>query len=210
MPNDNYPRGLIPLNWPDNVPVHWYRVSSAADIFLGQPVQRDSTGYVVGIGTPTGITVVLGVACGFGGVLKKGVATPDPFLDVSDLTPPTPSSDTGDRWVAVSDDPSQEYLIQEDTGGTALALADAGAGVDLLYRGAGANVVNGDTETGWANIEIDASTVGTTTAFLCVLQRLDDRVNSDGSENAVGDFAKWIVTFLRHQKAPFGVTSPLV
>ena len=209
MPNDNYPRGLIPINWP-NISSHWYRVSTAADIFLGEPVQRDSTGYIVGIGTPTGATMVMGVAVQFGGVLKRGLATPDPFLDVSDLTPPTPSSDTGDRWVRVSDDPSQEYFIQEDTGGTALALADAGAGIDLLYRGVNGTTVNGDVETGWSNIELDASTVATTTALLCVLQRLDDRVNSDGSENAVGDFAKWIVTFLRHQKAPFGVTSPLV
>ena len=198
MANDNVPRGLVPLNWP-NMPVHAYRVSTAADIYLGQPVQSPAAGYVVGIGTMTGVTQCIGVAVGFAGTLKRGLATNDPFLDVSDLTPPTPASDTGDRYVFVADNPNQEFVAQEDTGGTALTLAEAGAAVDMLFRGAGANVVTGNDDTGWATSEIDASSVVTTTGAFLRLSRLHDVVNADGTENAVGDFGKWIVTILHHQ-----------
>ena len=198
MANDNIPRGLVPLNWP-SMPVHYYRVSTLNDIYLGMAVQADATGYVVGVGTATGVTLAIGVAVGFAGTLKRGLATSDPYLDVSDLTPPTPSSDTGDRYVLVADSPNQEFLAQEDTEGTALSLAEAGAAVNMLFRGAGANVVTGNVDTGWATSEIDASSVVTTTGAFLRLSRLHDYVNSDGTENGVGDFGKWVVTLLHHQ-----------
>ena len=210
MANDNYPR-LMPLKPPgtQTVPANYYRVSTAADIFLGQPVAIAAAGYVVGIGTPTAATTVLGVAIGFAGVNQRGLATNDPYLDISDLTPPDPSSDTGDRYVLVSDDPSQEYLVQEDTGGTALTNAEIGASIDLIYRGAVGSAVNGNTDTGWANIEIDASSVVTTTAAFAQLLRVHNAINQDGTENAPGDYGKWVIKFLNPQKAGAGLT-PIV
>lgn len=209
MANDNNPRGLIPRDYPHHSG-HWYRVGTAADIYLGQPVQLDATGYVVGIGTATGVTLSIGVATNFAGVNKGGIATPDPFLDVSDLTPPSPTSDTGDRYVFVADDPEQLFIVQEDTGGTALALADNFSGVDLLYRGASGTAVNGNDNTGWANIEIDASTVVQTTAAFMQLMQLHDTTNTDGTANAVGDYAKWVVRLLHHNARGAAVALPVI
>ena len=220
MANDNNPRGLIPVNLGQgNLSAHYYRVSTGvganvADIYLGSPVLIDSDGFVKA-GSVTGALPVLGVALNFAGVLKRGLATNDPFLDSSDLAPPTPSSDTGDRWVLVSDDPNQEYLVQEDTGGTALALTDVGAACDLIYRGATATAPNGNADNGWANLELDASGVVATLSAPVQILRLHDAVNSDGTENAVGDYAKWVVKFLHPQKAGdgfniAGYTGPIV
>ena|SRR3990167_7352617 len=206
MANDNIPRGFIPLNLTAK-DVHYYRVSTATDIYVGSPVTLLANGYV-SAATATGVTPVLGVAWGFAGTLKRGLATSDPFLDASDLTPPTPSSDTGDRWIGVIDNPNVEFLVQEDTGGTALALADVGAATDFIYRGATAIATNGNTDTGWANVELDASGVVTTTAAQCQILRLADLVNSDGTENAVGDYAKWIVRFFHHQKVAGLIAQP--
>ena len=199
MANDNFPRGLFPINFNLNQ-AHYYRVDTATDIFLNQPVTIPAAGFVVGAATAgaSGL-VLLGVAVGFAGTLKRGLATNDPFLDVSDLAPPTPSSDTGDRYVLVADDPNQEFMVQEDTGGTALALADIGAAADVIYRGAG-GVVDGNVDTGLSSLELDASTVAAGTAGSWTILRLHDVVNSDGTENAVGDYAKWIVRITHHQK----------
>lgn len=199
MANDNFPRGFVPLNF--NIQqAHYYRVDSTSDIYVGQAVAIPAAGYVVGAATGTNV-VVLGVAVGFAGTLKRGLATNDPFLDASDLAPPTPSSDTGDRYILVADNATQEFYIQEDTGGTALALADIGASVNVLYRGAVGNTVAGNADTGLASLELDASTVSAAgTDGLVTLLRLHDYVNTDGTENAVGDYAKWVVRFTHHQK----------
>lgn len=194
MANDDIPRGLIPLNLERPGQVHYYRASTSTDIYIGDPVHLAPTGYVT-IASATLMVPVLGVAVGFAGTLKRGLATNDPYFDVSDLAPPTPASDTGDRWIAVADDPNLEFLIQEDTGGTALALADVGASCDLVRR-----TDVGNEDTGWANIELDASTIAATTAAMMIVERLADLVNSDGTENAVGDYAKWVVRILHHQK----------
>ena len=201
MANDNDPRGLLPANLGQgNVQSHYYRVHTggSTDFYLGCPVTLTAAGYVQ-VASPTLMVAMLGVALGFAGVLKRGLATPDPFLDVSDLIPPSPASDTGDRWILVADDPNQEFIVQEDTGGTALALADVGAACDLIYRGPTAIAVNGNADSGWANLELDDSGVVTTTAAPVVILGLHDVVNTDGTENAVGDYGKWVVTILHHQ-----------
>ena len=201
MSNDDLVRGLVPVNLGQgNLSAHYYLVDSSADIYLGQPLILPAAGYAIS-GT-TGNSVIaqyLGVAIGFAGTQKRGLATPDPFLDASDLAPPSPSSDTGDRYVLVADDPNQEFVIQEDTGGTAIALADINNSVGLLYRGTG-NAVTGNADTGWATLEIDASSVSTGTANGLQILGLFDGVNSDGTNNAVGDFAKWTVKILHHQR----------
>ncbi len=205
MANDNFPRGLVPLNWP-NMPVRYYRVSTATDIFLGMPVAIDANGFVSAIDASTaGAVNVLGVAVGFAGTLKRGIATNDPYLDVSDLTPPDPSSDTGDRYVLVADDPNQEYVIQGDTGGTLAGAAAIGNAATLIFRAS-----SGNTTTGWANLELDASTNVTTTAGVVLLLRGHDAINSDGTENTLGaNYAKWIVKTLMSQKVGLQLPAPV-
>lgn len=199
MANDNYARGLVPVNRRP-ISANYYRVSTAADIYIGQPVIIPAAGYVVTATVATDNSVVLGVAIGFAGTLKRGVATPAPFLDVSQLTPPVPASDTGDRFVLVADDPNQEFYVQEDTGGTALALADIGASIHLIYRGVAGGEVTGNTDTGQVTAELDASSVAATTAGMFTVLRLHDGVESDGTNTAVGDYAKWVVRITHHQK----------
>ena len=46
MANDNYARGLFPINFNPKADAHYYRASTAgADIFLGQPVDLVSAAY---------------------------------------------------------------------------------------------------------------------------------------------------------------------
>ena len=205
MANDNSPRGLQPVNLGQGAnAVGYYRVSTggSTDMYTGCPVTLLASGYVV-VASPTLMVPILGVAVGFAGPNKRGLAIPQgaAFLDVSQLIPPSPASETGDRYVLVAHDPQQLFLIQEDTGGTALALADVGAWCDAIYRGATAIAVNGDADNGWANIELDASGVVTTTAAPLRILGLADTVNTDGTNNAVGDYAKWIVQVGHHQRA---------
>ena len=189
MANDNFPRGLRPLNWP-MVPQNWYRVDTAVDIFLGMPVDLSSTGYVVPAGVNSaGAINILGAAVGFAGTQKRGLATNDPYLDVSDLAPPTPSSDTGDRYVLVTDSPNQEYVIQGDSGGTLATITAAGECVTLLYR-----ATSGNVDTGYANLEFDASTNAASGSGQVTLLRAHDYVNTDGTENTLGaNYQQWVV-----------------
>jgi hypothetical protein len=195
MANDDIPRGLIPLNLNRPSQVHYYRANTGNDIYIGDLVILADSGYVTKASDNTAMVPALGVAVGFAGTKKAGLAGTDPFFDGSDFAPPTPTSDTGDRYVAVADDPNIEFLVQEDTGGTALTLADVGASCDLIHR-----TTVGNTDSGWANLELDASDIAATTGGSMMILRLADLVNSDGSENAVGDYAKWVVRILHHQK----------
>ena len=207
MANDNYPRGLFPVNWP-SMSAHYYRADTTNDIFLGQPVDFDSTGYVVNslITTSNGQQEYLGVAVGFAGPLKRGLATDDPYLDASDLTTLATGLETGDRWVLVADDPTQEFILQADTGGTLATLAAAGEAGVLIYRTGG----SGNTTTGWANLEFDASSNGTGTNNCVQLLKLHDVVNVDGTENTAGaNYAKWVVKFLNHRKVGITVGGPV-
>lgn len=189
MANDNFPRGLYPVNFP-YIPGSWYRVDTAADIFLGMPVDLSSTGYVVPVGVNTaGAVTILGAAMGFAGPLKRGLASNQPYLKSTDLIPPSPSSDTGDRFVWVTDSPTQEYIVQGDTGGTLATLTAAGEVVTLLYR-----TTSGNTNSGYANLEFDASTNVAQGSGQVTLLRLHDQPNQDGTENTAGaNFQKWIV-----------------
>ncbi len=203
MANTNIPRGLVPINLNDT-DAHYYAVSTAADIYLGQPVQLQASGYVVGTSGQAAIPL-LGVAIGFAGARKTGLGSDTPHLDVSAINPTRDGS--GDRYVLVADNPDQEFMVQEDSGGTALTQAAAGAAINDIFRGAAAATATGRTDTGWATLEIDASSVVATTNAAYQLLRYHDVVNDDGTENGSGDYAKWIVRILHHQKASPNVTT---
>lgn len=195
MANDDDPRGLIPLNL-NAKNVHYYVVNTGHDIYIGQPVAINTEGFVRG-GSGVTQATLLGVAVGFAGVNKAGLAVDAPFLDVSKLD--TAKDGSGDRYVAVADDPAQEFIVQEDTGGTALVMSNIPGLVDDVFRGT-ALLANGNSNTGWCNIEIDADTISTDSTASYQILRLHDNINTDGSQNAVGDYAKWIVRIYHHQK----------
>lgn len=188
MANDDFARGLIPLNvnGKGTVNSHYYQASTITDIAVGMVVAL--TQGRVSRAPVTGMAPVIGVALGFARG-KGGPHELDPWLDVSDF-----SSD--DWYVQVADDPDQEFFIQEDTGGTALTGTAGGQYTgDLLFQ-----TTSIDTVSGIARLEIDASTAATGTGQLVHILRLHDYVNSDGTQNAVGDYAKWVVRFTHHQK----------
>lgn len=205
MANDNFPRGLFPINFNPKADAHYYRVNTAGtDIFLGQPVDFLTTGFVdnaIPVGTD-GVVRALGVAVGFAGPLKKGLATDDPFLDVSDLSTLATGLDTGDRWILVADNPMQQFAIQADTGGTLATLAAIGETAALIYR-----ATSGNTSTGWANLELDASSNAASTGQLVRILGLQDIVNVDGTENSTGNYAKFVVMIQTHRKASVNVSS---
>lgn len=209
MANDNFPRGLFPVNYPF-IPIHYYRVATNNNVFLGEVVDLTSTGYVSNAidVTTAGVVQALGVVVGFAGVNKKGlVGANDPFLRAADLTTLATGLETGDRWVAVADDPQQLFIVQGDTGGTLATLAAQGECAALIYRGGG----SGNTQSGWANLELDASTNSTGSGQLVQLIQLHDNVNTDGTNNTAGaNFAKWIVKFMTHRKSGVANVSPAV
>lgn len=197
MANDNFPRGLVPKDWP-HTPINYYRVGTATDIFLGELVDLASTGYITNAidVTTAGIVQAIGVAVGFAGPLKRGLANDDPYLDASDLTTLATGLETGDRWVAVADKPTQEFLIQGDTGGTLATITAAGESVACIYRSGG----SGNTSSGWANLEFDASTNAASTAQILRLVKLHDAINVDGTENTGGaNYQKWVARIMTHR-----------
>lgn len=187
MANDDRAWGLVPLNTNGGRTVnsHYYLATTATDISIGMPltllngrVQRAAA---------TGMVPTIGVALGFSRN-KGGPNELDPWLDVSDLT-------SDDWFVQVADDPSQEFYIQEDTGGAALTATAGNYSCDLLFQ-----TTSIDTVTGLSRLELDASTAVVGTGAVMHILRLHDYVNSDGTQNAVGDYAKWVVAFTHHQK----------
>lgn len=188
MANDDFARGLVPLNTngKGTVNSHYYHASTITDIAVGMTVAL--TNGRVSRAPATGIAPILGVALGF--AKNKGASNElAPWLDVSGLT-------SDDWYVQVADDPDQEFYVQEDTGGTALTGTAGGAyTAGLIYQTASI-----DTVSGMAKLELDASTAAVGTGQALHILRLHDYVNSDGTQNAVGDYAKWVVTIAAHQK----------
>ncbi len=189
MANDDFARGLIPLNTQGHGTVigHSYLATTATDIAVGMPV-RLVDGRVQRAAV-TGMAGVLGVA---GGFTKARSGIPNelaPWLDVSGLT-------SDDWYVFVYDDPSQEFYIQEDTGGTALTGTAGSYFINGVYQ-----TTSIDTTSGVARLELDASTALANTSGVFQILRLHDNINSDGTINAVGDYAKWVVRIGHHQKA---------
>ena len=188
MANDDFARGLIPLNTngKGTVNSHYYQASTITDIAIGMLVAM--TQGRVSRAPVAGMAPVIGVALGF--ARGKGPSNElAPWLDVSGLT-------SDDWYVQVADDPEQEFFIQEDTGGTALTGTAAGEySATMVFQ-----TTSIDTVSGLLRAELDASSAAADTAGKLHILRLHDYVNSDGTQNAVGDYAKWVVTILHHQK----------
>ena len=193
MANDDFPRGLIPVTHRgQTLRTRKYEADSsgvAAPIFFGQPVVQQASG-LISNAAPLGASgvVYLGVAVG--------------FLDANDGVPATPYNDSGGtarRYVVVADDPDQEFEIQSDTGGTLATYTDRGATIDLLYRSPVNSVGSGSNITGFANLEIDGSSAVATNSGAVMLIRIKDQTNTDGTQNAPGNYCKWIVRITNHQ-----------
>lgn len=154
--------------------------SSASNIFPGDLVKLEADGKIDV--AAAGDTELIGVCVGVPVHLPSkvdgkfdhflGTEHPDLYKKFHE------SGSSGNILVAVG--PDVLYEAQEDDGGTALALTDIGANVDIL-------ATSGDTTTGLSQQELDRSTVATTAAQMRLV-RFVDRV-----DNEIGDWARWIV-----------------
>lgn len=175
--------GLIPVQFPfGQYKKNLYRLttSATAAVFFGQPMDLDANGRVVPAGMAANSNTILGAVVGFLDTNKAGLPSAMTSLSQGSYLPANT-----DAYVIVSDDPDQEYYIQEDTGGSALAEGNIGNTALITYR-----TSSGSTTTGWCTAEFDRSTVGTATGNNLVLIGLQDYMNSDGTNNSWGNYAK--------------------
>lgn len=197
MANDDWVTargGLLPVEMlrGGTVRGHYYQLttSASADVFLGQPMDLDANGRVV----PAGITdnsPVLGPVIGFSDTDKAGLPT-----NLTSLSKAGHLESDKDAYCFIADDPNQEFVIQEDTGGSALEQGDIGNTLNMVPRSS-----SGSTVTGWSTFEADRSSVASDTGGQLRLLGLYDYMNSDGTQPDFGNYAKLRVRINHHRLA---------
>jgi len=176
MANIDAPMGLQPLTSPNGTikaTLYPITVAYGTALYRGDPVLMTTTGTVEVATT----TVMLGAAIGFYDV------------DLAPLNYYVASTAT-QCYALVADDPMQEFLMQEDSDGASLALAD------MFGNGTIVATVVGSTITGLSGYELDSSTVDATAANSIRVSRLH-RVTG----NAYGTHGKYVVSINNHQKS---------
>lgn len=204
MANDDVIRargGLLPVQYPFGAfKKSYYRLTTgvaAANIFIGMPVDLDTNGRAVPWAGPVANLSLLGTIVGFADT--DGAALPS-AMETTTAGAFLPGNT--DAYVMIADDPNQEFFLQEDTGGAVLTEASIGNTFDLIYRSS-----SGDTTTGYATVELDRSTAGTGTGGIVQLVNLGRNMNSDGTINSFGNFAKCVVRIARHRNSNAAATA---
>lgn len=187
--------GLLPVNFPfGNFKKNYYRVttSAAAAFYLGQPVALDATGQVGAATIAASNGTLVGSIVGFADTNLEALPTGMETTTAGAFLPANT-----DAYALVADDPDQEFVIQEDTGGSALARTNIGNNAAMIYR-----TSSGDNTTGYSTVELDRSSAGTGTGGTLIIKAVGGNMNSDGTVNAPGNYCKWIVQIVRHSYAP--------
>lgn len=188
--------GLRPLNQPyGTFRVNYYRANTAVNMFRFQPVALNNSGQVQ-VKSIADMSGMLGVIVGFLDASKGSLPS-----DMTSLSLGAYLRSGNDSFVAVADDPNQEFVIEADTGGGTIgSLNSAGQTISFVYQNG--TTTDGNVTTGIANVLLDSSTTATSTAGILTLVRPFDRVNQDGTINSPGNFEKWVVYINSHQKGP--------
>lgn len=200
MANDDTIRargGLLPVGFPDGgFKKSYYRLttSAAAAVFIGQPMAGDANGRVVPLALANSGAVCIGPVVGFLDTDLNALPTAMETLTIGAYLPANT-----DAYVAICDDPFQDMVCQEDTGGSALAETNIFNNAAMIYR-----TSSGDTTTGYSTAELDRSSAGTGTGGFLQIKGVLPVMNSDGTRNAPGNFCKWVVRITSHQ---FGTQS---
>lgn len=196
MANDDSVRsrgGLLPVQFPfGNFKKEYYRLTTgvaACNIFIGMPVDLDATGRAIPIELTTSGNYLLGSVVGFADTNLEALPSAMETTNAGAYLP-----GNTDAFVLVATDPNQDFILQEDTGGTALTLSEVGNNANMVYRS-----TSGDTTTGYATVELDRSSAGTGTGGVLVIKQLGRQMNSDGTQNGVGNYGKWVVGIARHR-----------
>ena len=175
MANANIPAGLTPIkNSPFvEIPKNSYYIpaSYGTALFIGDPVIKTGTSNTSSVFSngklyPAGSLpeinkATAGDANAITGVIIGFEAIP------SNLTLNYNTAST-ERVAIVADSPHQEFMIQEETAGTALAATSVGLNANLVYA------ESGSTVTGLSGAELDTSTPATDASFQLKIKRLID------------------------------------
>ena len=176
MANRDAPRGFTPVS---NYRCRsYYKDASAGILGVGDPVIR-----VTNSSDPKGRPEV--VRATTGAAITGVIVGIDPnWADLGQRH--LAAADLG--YVLVCDDPEALFVVQEVTGGTALAVTNIGEHIDAI------TAVDADTVTGRSKYEIDNAALATNNTF-----RLEALL--EAPDNVVGEHAKWIVSANLHTEA---------
>lgn len=187
MANTRKTTGLRPIEQPfGSIRCNYYQAVTSAALFMYQPVDLDANGRIVAAGWNSG-NLIVGSVIGFAD--DSFGPLPNPYLAANPSLGYTANS-AGLINVLVADDPNQFFVIEEDTGGTALAATNVGNGGSFTFLATTGNTVNGI-----ANAVLDRSGVdtGNTNQQLRLIKKWDK------PDNAYGDYCKWIVKVNYHR-----------
>lgn len=188
--------GLRPLGWPgSDIRVNYYQANTGQNLFLYQPVALNNSGQVQAQAVIADMSGLLGTVLGFIDTNKAGLPT-----DLTDLNQAAFLASGNNALVAVADDPSQLFTLEEDTGGGVVigSLNSVGNTVHYTFL-----QTTGNTATGLSNAVLDSSTVANDTGGVLTLVKAFDIINQDGTTNTLSsNFAKWVVRINAHQNAP--------
>lgn len=195
MANLNAPRGFRPVQYAGGIPqngrqTRYYVPSSVAHaVGVGDPVVR-LTASSDPLGGPSCTLATVGTY--ISGVVVAVDANAGDLSKVGYL----PASTGG--YVYVNDDPTAVFEVQEGGSGTALTVATAvGQCINSI------TIAYANTTIGSSVMQIDNGAVGTST-YTWIITGL-----VQSSDNAVGQYAKWLVKANLHTEAVAGASNYL-
>lgn len=200
MANTRKTCGLQPINITSDK-VHFYKAVTGAAYYRGTPVSLNASGYVewAGMSVGTGGVTIVGSIVGFlDGKWAPGSEAQSGYISAN----PDGVDANGYINVAVADDPSQLFLIEEDTGGSALTVASNFLGGVMTVL-----ATSGNTVSGVANVVLDRSNCATAPSSNMTLQLIK---KWDKEDNDYGNYCKWIVRINDHSYNRAQATSGLI
>lgn len=195
--------GLRPSEQPyGNIKRSYYRLAAAATgspIYVGQPMDLDASGQAILATAGTAITVwIVGPALGFSLDDQGKGGLPDAMNVLTQGAYWPAGAVSG--YVCIADDPNQEFIIQEASTGTALGTANIGQSSGFVFT---TRSTSGNNYTGSSYAELHPTTASATTAGPLQLLGYADLMNSDGTHNGPGVYAKWRVRIRNHRFGNF-------
>lgn len=186
MANTSKVTGLRPIEQPfGNIRCNFYEAATGAALYMYQPVDLNSSGRIVAAGWNSS-NLIVGSVVGFAD--DSFCPLPNPYLASNPGFGYTVNS-AGLVKVLVADDPNQHFVIEEDTGGSALDAQSVGAGASFIFQ-----ATTGNNTSGIANAVLDRSGIDTG-----ALQQFRLIKKWDKPDNAYGNFCKWVVRINQHR-----------
>lgn len=179
MANANAPRGVqmasaVSGNATGIVTRFYVEASDANPIYVGQPVVAAGGSDANGVASVRGMAAageqVIGVVVGF-----ESTHTDPPYRLAST-----------ERYVHVAADPDLEFVVQEDSVGGAIPVAD------VMQTRMLTGFADGSDIHGISHMMIDSSSASGAGSDVVLLRLLP------AVDNEPGDFARWVVKFNNH------------